>query len=113
MRLLGFEITVTKAALPRVLSPVPYGSRGGWMPVYHDTPPGAYQRGESYDTTTVLAYHAVFACITLISADIGKLRLMLVAEDSNGIWDEVASAAFSPVLRKPNRNQNHTAMPMP
>ena len=106
MKLLGFEITRTKA-LPRALSPVPYGSSGGWITVYHDTPPGAFQANTTYPMETVLAYHAVFACVTLISADIGKLRLMLVAQDRDGIWEETTSPAFSPVLRKPNRFQTH------
>lgn len=34
------------------------------------------------------------------------MRLKLVEEDSNGIWQEIDSAAFSPVLRKPNEYQN-------
>lgn len=94
----------------RILSPVPTyggGGSGGWTTVYHDTPPGAYQADTPYSRETVLAYWAVFSCITLISADIGKLRLMLVEQDRDGIWTETASPAFSPVLRKPNRYQNH------
>jgi phage portal protein BeeE len=51
-------------------------------------------------TDTVLTYSAVFACVTLIAADIAKLRLRLVAQDEDGIWTETESAAFSPVLRK-------------
>lgn len=107
MKLLGFEIKrVEKAA--RLLTPVPYGGgTGGWLRVFHDTPPGAFQSNTPYNQTTVLAYHAVFACITLISADIGKLRIMLVEQDANGIWTETTSPAFSPVLRKPNRFQTH------
>ena len=54
----------------------------------------------------VMAQATVFACITLIAADIGKLDLDLVEEDENGIWKEVDSPAFSPVLRKPNRYQS-------
>jgi hypothetical protein len=44
--------------------------------------------------------------------DRGRLYLerqvlrVLVEQDSNGIWKEVDVAAFSPVLRKPNRYQN-------
>ena len=44
--------------------------------------------------------------MTLIAADIGKLRLRLVQQDSNGIWTETENPAYSPVLRKPNRYQN-------
>src|SRR5690606_14503363 len=44
----------------------------------------------------------VFACMTLIASDIAKLRVELVAQDSDGIWTETSNAAYSPVLRKPN-----------
>ena len=46
----------------------------------------------------------MFACVTLIASDIGKVRLRLVQQE-NGIWTEAQSPAFSPVLRKPNRAQ--------
>jgi len=60
-----------------------------------------------WTTDTVLAHHAVYACITRIAQDFGKLRPKLVEQDEDGIWSEVTSSAFSPVLRKPNRFQNH------
>ena len=67
---------------------------------------GAFQADVQVDRDTVLAYFAVYACITLISADIGKLRLMLVQRDEDGIWSEVmGTSPFQPVLRKPNRYQ--------
>ena len=56
---------------------------------------------------SALAHHAVWACITLISCDIGKLRPKLVEQDDDGIWSEFESPAFSPVLRKPNDFQNY------
>jgi HK97 family phage portal protein len=52
----------------------------------------------------VIAQATVFSCMTLIANDIGKLRAMLM-EQVAGIWQETASPAFSPVLRKPNRFQ--------
>jgi HK97 family phage portal protein len=52
----------------------------------------------------VIAQATVFACMTLIASDIGKLRARLM-EQVSGIWEEVTSPAFSPVLRKPNRFQ--------
>jgi HK97 family phage portal protein len=42
----------------------------------------------------------------ILRSDIGKLRLRLVRQDDNGIWQETESPAFSPVLRRPNRYQN-------
>jgi HK97 family phage portal protein len=67
---------------------------------------GAWQRNQEWRLDTVLAHHAVYACITLIANDIGKLRPKLMEQDANGIWTEVESPAFSPVLRKPNHFQN-------
>lgn len=79
-------------------------SRGGWL-VVRESFPGAWQQNVEAPLETVLTYWAVFACVTLIASDIAKLRLRLVAIDEEGIWTETTSAAFSPVLRKPNRYQ--------
>jgi HK97 family phage portal protein len=76
-----------------------------WWPVIREPFTGAWQRNEEIRWDSVLAFHAVFACVTLIASDIAKLGLRLVVKDDNGIWSETESAAFSPVLRKPNRYQ--------
>ncbi len=95
---------ISGALLPPVkkamsMSPV---SRGrGWFSVFESFP-GAFQRNVVLERDTVLSYHAVFACITLIASDIAKLRMKLVERDSAGVWSEVESSSFSPVLRKPN-----------
>lgn len=60
-----------------------------------------------WTTDTVLAHPFVYACIRRIAQDVGKLRPKLVEQDADGIWSEVESAAFSPVLRRPNHYQNH------
>jgi HK97 family phage portal protein len=88
-------------ASPRGLSGVP---DRGWH-VIRDIFTGAWQRHIEVDQATVLANWALFSCMTLIAADIGKLRLKLVERDSDGIWTEINSPAFSPVLRKPNHFQ--------
>lgn len=101
MKILGFNISRTKAA-----PPVPVEqNRGGWYRILESFT-GAWQQNVTVDFNSVLANHAVFACMTLIASDISKLRVKLVEQDSNGIWSEVDSPAFSPVLRKPNRFQN-------
>lgn len=82
-------------------------NRGGWWPWTVREPfAGAWQRNQEWTTDSVLAHHAVYACITRIAQDIGKLRPKLVEQDTDGIWSETQSAAFSPVLRRPNRFQN-------
>ena len=98
MKLFGFQIT--KDA-PRTLNSV---DNRGWYSVFESFP-GAWQRNIRVDRESVLAYNAVFACMTLIAGDVAKNRVKLVALDSDGIWSETTNAAFSPVLRKPNRFQ--------
>lgn len=99
--------TIIAKALRGVPSSIDYGGRG-WTRI-HEPYSGAWQRNDGLDLTGVSAFHADFACKTLIARDIAKLRLKLVELDSNGIWTETTNPAFSPVLRKPNpfqtRNQ--------
>lgn len=78
-------------------------SRGGWRIL--EARPGAWQMNVEVDKESVLAFHAVFACMTLIARDIAKLRVKLVQKDEAGIWSEVTNPAYSPVLRKPNGYQ--------
>jgi len=86
------------------LSPV-YETSRGWFTIA-DFRSGAWQADETpINTDRVLANWAVYACLSLISADLGKMRLKLVELGDDGIWREVRSAAFSPVLKKPNDYQ--------
>lgn len=101
MRLFG--LTITKAPPPPLR---PVDNRGGWWGIIRESFAGAWQQNVEVRIDTVLTYSAVYACITLIASDIGKLRLKLVEQDSDGIWSETESPSFSPVLRKPNRYQN-------
>jgi HK97 family phage portal protein len=103
-----FGLTITRAARQETLQPVwgGVGSGRGWFPLMvGDHYPGAWQRNDEIVVGDVLAYSAVFACVTLIASDIGKLRVKLVQQDPDGIWSETESPAFSPVLRKPNHYQ--------
>jgi HK97 family phage portal protein len=104
LRLFGkYEVTLGKAA--RGLSPLSRGS-GGWYPMVVREPfQGAWQQNQEISGDTALSYFAVFACVTLIAADVAKLQLRLVEVDDNGIWRETTNPAYSPVLRKPNRYQ--------
>jgi HK97 family phage portal protein len=77
----------------------------GWWPIVRESFPGAWQQGVEINNDRVFANWAVYACMTLISSDIGKLRLKLVEQDADGIWSATDSAAFSPVLRRPNHFQ--------
>lgn len=103
MRLLGFNITREKAATGQL---APVDRRGWWWPLVREPFTGAWQKNVEIKLESVLSFHAVFACQTLIASDIAKLRVKLVAQDSDGIWSEVKNPAYSPVLRKPNGYQN-------
>jgi HK97 family phage portal protein len=78
----------------------------GWWPVIRESFAGAWQRNIEIRQDSVLSFHAVFACQTLIASDISKMRVKLVQKDANGIWSETSNSAYSPVLRKPNHYQN-------
>lgn len=94
--------TLFRKALP-TLNPV--DDRGGWWPVIRESFTGAWQQNIEIQLETVLSHNAVFACISRISSDVGKIRVRLMRQEDSGIWNEVDVAAFSPVLRKPNRYQ--------
>lgn len=88
----------------QVLSSIDSG-RGGWFPIIRDPFPGAWQRNLEIDQTSSLSYYANFACTTLISSDISKLRVKLV-ELRDSVWIETTNPAYSPVLTSPNPIQN-------
>lgn len=101
MDVLGYEITVRRKG---AVTPIRH-TDGGWRSFIAEPFAGAWQRNISRTPKNVLTHSAVYACVTLIASDIGKLRLRLVERDDDRIWTETESAAFSPVLRKPNRYQ--------
>ena len=98
MNILGFEITRQKTLSPP-------DSRGSWWPVIREPFSGAWQRNEELSNDAQMAFFAVFACHTLISSDLSKNRIRLVAQNGQ-VWQETTNPAFSPVLRKPNSFQN-------
>lgn len=82
--------------------------RRGWWPLSGSWFGGSspfWQSDVEVSHDEVLAQPTLFSCMTLIASDIGKLSLKLVERDGDGIWDDVQSPAFSPVLRKPNPYQ--------
>jgi len=102
----------TKAAsiiAPRTVQPgglVSLNSGGVWHDITPAQPPGYFQLDINVRPETVLSFPAVFSCATVISNDIGKLCTRLMERGENGIWTETTSAAYSPVLRRPNHYQN-------
>lgn len=103
MKIFGLPISWKRAE--KAVSPVP--SNRGWWPLILESFSGAWQQNVEVKLNSVLGFHAVFACQTLIASDISKLRVKLVEQDENGIWKEVTrQSPYRPVLRKPNHFQN-------
>ena len=98
MRLFGYEVARIKA---QALNPV--HQTGTLWGLIRESWGGAWQRNIEVDSAQdVLAFSGVFAPLTLIAADISKLRVKLVEEDANKICTEVETSPFLRVLRKPN-----------
>jgi len=85
------------------LNPVP---TRGWYPLIREPFSGAWQQNLEEKRGTVLCYPTLYACISRISQDVGKLPFLLKKEDSNGIWQvDRGNTSYWPVLRKPNHYQ--------
>ena len=117
MNFFGLSIARTKAAVSPmgVNNPttgggalVPVRSTGGFFATILESFPGAWQKNVTVDNDrNLLAFSAVYACVTLIANDIGKLRLKLIQAVEGDVWREVETTSpFQPVLRKPNHYQN-------
>jgi HK97 family phage portal protein len=94
----------TLKAIPALMQAVEGRFRGGiWRSMLDGDQQalGDWQKDIKVDRNAVLGQWAVFACLTLIAGDVGKVNLGL-AEQADGIERAAYSAAFSPVLKKPN-----------
>jgi HK97 family phage portal protein len=105
LRLFGFEFTRMKSTEAVAKVPASWDYSRGWFSITQEPFTGAWQRNMEIRRDTILAHHAIYRCITLISQDIAKMRLRLVQQSSDGIWLETFSPAFSPVLAEPNSYQ--------
>jgi HK97 family phage portal protein len=93
------------AKVKSLLSPV--SSRGNFWPWVREPYTGAWQKNDEWCMDDVSAYHAVYACITLIASDIGKLPFKVLQLDDTGIWKEKPYRNLSKLLRNPNGYQNY------
>jgi HK97 family phage portal protein len=102
MRLFGFQITKVKA---QTLESVGHSS-GGWFPLISEPWGGAWQQHVPIDASRdVLAFSAVFACVTTIARDVAKLRVRLMQEGVDGIGSEVEDSPFLAFFLRPNHYQ--------
>jgi HK97 family phage portal protein len=110
VELFGFTIGKTKALTVSGASALQsVNPRGGWTSLWRvlESFAGAWQSNVEVTLADVLSHPIVYACISLISSDIGKMGgPRLVALGSDGVWLPWESPSFTPVLRKPNRYQN-------
>lgn len=109
MRVFGYDIkrnggslSIEKAA---GLRPVVPGQ--GWHRIIEEVFTGAWQRNMGMVEETALENFAVYACVSRISQDISKIPFVLKRKGEHGIYEEVTNSAYSKVLRRPNRYQNH------
>lgn len=93
------------SAMKRGVSSLVPSSGRGWFPIVREGFSGAWQRNIELTKEEILAYPAIYSCVTLIAGDISKLRLGLKRRDANGIWISTDNPAYTPVLRKPNGYQ--------
>ena len=88
-------------------STTPVNNGGGWAVVgsttIQDPVMGAWQRNQELKTTDLFSYHAVFACVTLISGDVGKLRFY-PKRLKDGVLTITKSKATR-IFKKPNNLQ--------
>lgn len=101
---LPFGLTISRQkALPPATMPIDQ-NRNAWYRIL-ESYTGAWQANVTVDLPQVVANPVVFACITRIASDISQMPsgLQVLA---NGIWEDTANPAFSPVLRRPNNYQN-------
>lgn len=80
------------------------GSGAGWFPVVAESFAGAWQTGTELSKADMLTHGAVFACVSLIASDIGKLPIN-ITENQGGIWTKKESALDS-LFRQPNNYQH-------
>ncbi len=105
MKLLGLEISVRRKAAA-IAGPV-YSSSvfdRGWWPVVQEPFSGAWQRNKPLVMSNPLQHATLYRCVSMISADVAKMRLKLM-EQVGRVWQETNVAAFTPVMTKPNRYQ--------
>lgn len=88
----------------KAVSPVPGAWRNAWR-VISEPFSGAWQKNVTETQGDLLTYPTLYACIYRIASDFGKLPFTLRKREKSGVWVEVESPAYSPVLRKPNHYQ--------
>lgn len=105
MRILGLPVPFTadwRADSEKALNPVSTrGSFWGWL---QESFSGAWQQNIEVEYESILKFPPLYAGLTLIAGDIGKLRLRLMMLNTDGTWMEIRNPA-SPLFSYPNDYQ--------
>lgn len=105
MRIFGLEIT--RARVAKLLTTVSTAG-GNWFSIIREPWGVAWQSNITVDAPkSLLAFSAVFSCVTIIANDIAKLPPQLMKMVAGGVSEavELVGSAFE-VLRRPNHYQN-------
>lgn len=73
-----------------------------FLPI-HEPYTGAWQKGDELKRTDLTSFHAVFACVSLIASDVGKLRIHTKSMQDGVLLP--AKSRTQGILKKPNRHQ--------
>lgn len=96
-----FGLNITREGAQKALQNVGSGFRDGWRRILEPFS-GAWQRNIEEKRGDLLTYPTLYACISRIASDIGKLPFTLQQRLESGVSKETTNPAYSPVLAKPN-----------
>lgn len=105
MKILGLEISRVQRAAAAQLNPVPVRS-SGWRRILEPFA-GAWQKNVEEKRSDLLTYPTLYACISRISSDVGKLPFCLNVTTESGLTKPASTpqvAAYT-VLQEPNNYQ--------
>ena len=84
-----------------------HNSGQGWNSIFVAEPySGAWQENKEITREDMTAFYAVFACVSLISKDIGKMPVLLKKKQQGVLVDALTPKELQRVLQKPNNYQN-------
>lgn len=80
------------------------GNQNHWMPIVHEPYAGAWQKNDELSCPDLTNFHAVFACVSLIATDVGKLRILTKSKQKGVLLP--TKSRIGAILKKPNKHQN-------
>ena len=96
-----FGLNITRESAQKALHTVGSSFEGAWRRIVEPFS-GAWQMNVSEKRGDLLTYPTLYACISRIASDIGKLPFTLQQLLPSGVSKETTNSAYSPVLSKPN-----------